>query len=290
MSNSKRFRSRAAFDLDSRRACKNENGSSLVLAVVFLTVVSIVMIALVDWVGNDLRNTANFTAAQSFQSTANSASQVALQNVRYNFMAQTLNASPPTPCWTTYPTPSLFLLNGQSVDTWCTTNWTIGTHQGRVVTISTCLSSVSATNCAQSPLLQAIVTFGDFQKGYGTSTCNALATPLPLGSTNCGTTMTINTWAFGVTPPTVTSLAAGSVSCSSGSPVNIRGTNLTGTSSVNFLFSSLLSSEAVIAASSFTVVSSTLITACTPSPGGVNAYVEVMTPNGPSALGPTFSY
>jgi hypothetical protein len=33
-----------------------------------------------------------------------------------------------------------------------------------------------------------------------------------------------------------------------------------------------------------------LITACTPSPGGENAYVEVMTPSGPSALGSTISY
>lgn len=289
MSDSKRNRRRVASGRKSCRATKSDNGSSLVLAIVFLTVVSIFMIALVDWVGNDLRNTANFTAAQSFQSTANSASQVALQNVRYNFMAQTLNASPPTPCWTTSPTPSLFLLNGQSVDTWCTTSWTLGTDTGRVVTISTCLSSISAANCSQSPLLQAIVTFGDFEKNYGSATCNPLPTPIP---THCGTTMTINTWAFGVTPPTVTSLTAGTASCSSGSPVNIRGTNLTRTSSVNFLNSSppWWPNETVIAALSYTVVSSTLITACTPSPGGVNAYVEVMTPNGPSALGPTFSY
>ena len=244
------------------------------------------MIALVDWVGNDLRNTANFTAAQSFQSTANSASQVALQTVRYNFMSQTLNASPPAPCWTASPSPSLFLLNGQSVDSWCTTSWTIGTDQGRVVTISTCLSSVTAANCAQSPLLQAVVAFGDFQKGYGFTACGMT----PPSWVTCGTTMTINTWAFGVTPPTVTSLTDGSLGCTVGSPVNIRGTNFTGTTSVNFLPSSTLASDSVIAASSFTVVSSALITACTPTPGGVNAYVEVMTPNGPSALGPTFSY
>lgn len=249
-----------------------------------------VMIALVDWVGNDLRNTANFTAAQSFQSTANSASQVALQNVRYNFMSQTLNASPPDPCWTTSPTPSLLLLNGQSVYSWCTTSWSTGTVQGRVVTISTCLSSISAASCAQSPLLQAVVTFGDYQKNYGFATCNPVAVPSPSGSTTCGTTMTVNTWAFGATPPTVTSLTDGSISCSTGSPVNISGTNFTGTSGVNFLLSSTLSSDTVVAASSYTVVSSTLITACTPSPGGQTAYIEVMTPNGPSALGPTFSY
>lgn len=289
MSISKRNRRRSALGRESRRASKGDGGSSLVLAIVFLTVVSVVMIALVDWVGNDLRNTANFTAAQSFQSTANSASQVALQTVRYNFMAQTLNASPPAPCWTALPTPSLFLLNGQSVDSWCTTSWTVGTDQGRVVTISTCLSSVSATNCAQSPLLQAIVSLGDFQRGYGFATCGLD----PRSWVTCGTTMTINTWAFGVSPPAVTSLTTGSISCPVGSPVNIRGTNLTGTSSVNFLFltpPATISTDEAISASSYTVISSTLITACTPTPGGENAYVEVMTPNGPSALGPTFSY
>ncbi len=290
MSSSNRHRKTIDYGGVSRRARHSDVGSSLVLAIVFLTVVSIVMIALVDWVGNDLRNTANFTAAQSFQSTANSASQVALQNVRYNFMSQTLNASPPAPCWTTSPTPSLLLLNGQSVDSWCTTSWTTGTEQGRVVTISTCLSSVTAANCAKSPLLQTIATFGDFDKNTGSATCNSQTAPIPFGQGTCGTTMTINTWAFGVTPPTVTSLTAGSASCSTGSPMNIRGTNLTGTLSVNFLKSSTLSLDQVIAASSYTVVSSTLITACTPLPSGENAYVEVMSPNGPSALGPTFSY
>ena len=114
----------------------DERGSSLVLAIIFLTVVSVLMVALVEWVGADLRNTSRFTAAQSFQSTANSAAEIALQNVRYNFMSATLNASPPAPCWTTSPSASLLSLNSQSVVAWCSTSWTTGSAQSRKVTVS----------------------------------------------------------------------------------------------------------------------------------------------------------
>ena len=242
------------------------------------------MMALVQWVGNDLANTAKFTSAQSFQSTANSAAELALQNVRYNFVGATLNASPPVPCWTTSPTPSLLSLNGQSVDAWCSTSWTLGISESRVVTISICLSSVSATNCAYTPLLGVIATFHDFEKSTGISTCS------PQSTTNCGTTMMIESWAFAPSPPVVSGVVDSSFSCSSGSPVHIGGSGFIGASSVTFVLTSGVSSNVVYPASSFVTMSDVSIDACTPSSGSGTAYVVVTTPVGSSAFGTTYSF
>lgn len=248
------------------------------------------MVALVQWVGNDLRNTAKFTAAQSFQSTANSAAEIALQNVRYNFMLATLNASPPAPCWTTSPSPSLLLLNSQSVDAWCSTSWTTGSSEKRVDTISVCLSSLSAASCAASPLLQVIVTFGDFEKTTGISSCSPVSTAVSSTTTTCGTTMTINTWAFGQTPPAVSAVVDGSASCASGKPIQIRGTGFTGATTVKFILTSGISTNQVYTASSFSMSSNSIINACTPNTGSGTAYVVVTTPGGSSATGPTYSF
>ena len=267
-----------------------DEGSSLILALIFLVVVGMVVGALAQLVSNDLRNTSAFTSAQSFQSTANSATQVALQNVRYNFMAQTLNASPPQPCWTPSPTPSLFTLNGQSVDSWCTTQWSVGTTASRVVTISTCLSTLSASGCALGPLLQVIVTFGDFNKTSGESSCAPVTSAVSASTTTCGTTMAIDNWVFGAQPPSVNSLATGSSTCVVGSPVAITGSNLSDATNVSFVLTSGTATNEVFAASSFTVASSTQINACTPSTGSGTAYVVVTTPTGGSLFGPTFTY
>ncbi len=248
------------------------------------------MVALVEWVGADLRNTARFTAAQSFQSTANSAAEIALQNVRYNFMAPTLNASPPAPCWTTSPSPSLLSLNAQSVDAWCATQWTTGATQSRTVTISVCLSTLSAGACAAAPLLQVIATFGDFEKTTGIASCSPVTTAVSSATTTCGTTMVVNSWAFGATPPAVTSVIDVSGSCGAGKAIQITGSQLTGATAVSFVLTTGLATNQVYSASSFSVVSDTTIHACTPSVGSGSAYVVVTSPAGSSAYGPTYAY
>ena len=112
----------------------DEKGSSLILALAFMVVTSLVVISLAGLATNDLNNTAKFTSAQSLQSAADSATNLAVNSLRYNFMPQTLNASPPQPCWTTGPTPSDVTLNGQSVSVWCSTAWTPLSPNTRLVT------------------------------------------------------------------------------------------------------------------------------------------------------------
>lgn len=273
-----------------RRSGRSDAGSSLVLAMVFLSVVSVVLVALVNWVGNDLRNTAQFTGALSLESTASSAAEIAVQNVRYNFMAPTLNASPPAPCWTASPSPSLLSLNGESVDAWCTTRWHSGAAASRVVTISVCRSDVGASECAVTPLLQAIVTFGDYNATTGIAACEPVTTTVSSSTTTCGTTMKIVSWVFAATPPVVTSVTAGAQSCGTTKPVVVQGTGFSDATAVSFVMTSGAASNQVYAASSFTVDSSTQIEACTPNVGSGSAYVVVTTASGPSAYGPTFTY
>jgi hypothetical protein len=271
----------------------DETGATLILALAFLVVISVIAGSVTMWVTNDLNNTAKFDSALQFESYANSGVEVALQNVRYNFAVQTLNAVPPQPCWTTSPSVSQVPLNGQSVSVWCTTNWSPLSPNTRVVTFYACLSNFSgtptlaamntaATACALNPLLQAVIAFDDYPNTISASNC-------PPGSggssSTCGTTLTIQSWAFGVTPPTVSAVADPTTgTCTSPSKlVTITGTGLTGATTVNF-FVPQASNNAIFSANAISGGSDTSVTVCGPSgmTAGSTYQVTVTTPDGTS--------
>ncbi|HEY5120660.1 MAG TPA: hypothetical protein VII84_03705, partial [Acidimicrobiales bacterium] len=189
----------------------DERGALLILALIFIVVISVIAGSLTTWVTNDLNNTGKFDSALSYESTANSAVELALQSVRYNFAAQTLNAVPPQPCWTTAPSVSQVTFNTQTVSVWCTTNWSPLSPNTRAVTFYACRSNFSgtptladmntaATACALNPLLQAVIAFDDFPNTISASNCP----PNSGGSSStCGTTLTVQSWAYGVSPPSV---------------------------------------------------------------------------------------
>ena len=56
----------------------DDAGSSLVLALIFLVAVSLVVVALVNWTGNSLRNTAAFVTAHSMETAADNANVIAI--------------------------------------------------------------------------------------------------------------------------------------------------------------------------------------------------------------------
>jgi hypothetical protein len=91
------------------------------------------------------------------------------------------------------------------------------------------------------------------------------------------------TYAVPLGPPMVTGLSPNAGPAAGGTSVTITGTNLVGASKVTF---------GGTQASSFTVVSSTLISAVTPAHTAGNAAVQVITPVGSSAPGAasTFAY
>ncbi len=270
----------------------DDRGATLILALLFLTVVSLVTVAVVNLAGANLNNTGKFRSAHAFESASNNANQVAVQYVRYGFISQTLNADPPVPCWTTSPTPSTVSSQGQTVDAWCSTRWTPSAQTTRVVTISTCLSSVSAATCAANPLLQTVVSIGDIIPSSGINECVPSASPIDVALTGCGTKLVLNSWVFTPQPPTVSNVAsAGTATCTSPSrSVEITGTGFNNVSSVYFVLVGGAPSNRVFpVTAALTVKSSgTIIDTCTPASGSGAGptHVVVVTPSG-SAFGST---
>lgn len=267
--------------------CHTEVGATLLLALIFLFAVSLVVVAVVRWTGNDLSNTAAFRLAQTTQSEADSGTLVAIQFVRFNFLSSSLDGAPPASCWNS--TVSMTDANdptGQhAVNSWCMTRWYIGASTGtRVVTISTCAASVPAGLCAEQPLLQAIVTITD-----GIAACGPLANASAAPNT-CGEKLSISDWQFAPAPPTITGFPTPNFTCSTGTPVEIAGTNLLNATNVDFLLPSSVGSTQPVGspASSFSVVTNagvTTIDACTPTePSSTSYYVLVSTPMGSNQL------
>jgi hypothetical protein len=270
---------------------RDETGATLILALIFLVVVSVIVGALASWVGNDLNNTSKFTSAQSFETAANDATEVAVQSVRYyniaqpaSVFSQSVNASPPTPCWTVSPALSQPVLPTglPSMNVWCSTLWSPYSPATRTVTFSTCPTSVSsAATCALDPALQAVVVFDDYSYPLGVATSKTCMT-----TGNCGEGMNVQNWIFNPVVPTVTSISPASGSTSGGTSVTINGTSFVTGATVNFV-ETTASDNVVLAASSVVVNSSTQITVKSPAitTSTLTYYVTVITPEGTSAVG-----
>jgi hypothetical protein len=150
----------------------NERGAVLILALVYIIVVSLVVAALTTWASGDLNNTNNFTAGRNTDYALSSAVEVAINNIRYTPLADTDNAvSQPRACWGTGTTSSLTLPGSTySISTWCSTLTDADSATSRTVTISACQSTMSNSQCAATPLLQAIVVFDDYSSTGASST------------------------------------------------------------------------------------------------------------------------
>lgn len=268
---------------------RDDAGATLILALIFLVVVSATVIGLSSWAQGDLNSTRAFEGAQSFQSAANSATQVAIQYVRYNFLKESLNASPPTLCWASNG-PASLTFNSETVDSWCSTRWISGTSAYRIVTISTCLSSASSATCEQAPLLTAIVKINDTDQS-GNFTCSPVtlgSTLPPAASTTCGQGLTIESWAFGASPPEVTNVSA-SPGCSTGALATVTGTAFGNVVAVDAVAASSAGrlNNLVYPASSFSVTGTTQLSAVFPAMIAGSYDIQVTTSAGNSALGAT---
>jgi hypothetical protein len=187
---------------------RNETGAILILALAYLVVVSVIVLSLTSWASNDLNNTGKFTSANSLQLAATSATNVAIQSIRYAPLlsaGQTVNAAPPTYCWGS-SAPSQILIdsggtgNPLAIDVWCSTQWDPLNAAGatRVVTFSTCLDTLpdvptagqinaAAQACAANPLLRAVVTFDDYPSA-GSAPIQGVCFVF------CGQGMTLTNW------------------------------------------------------------------------------------------------
>jgi hypothetical protein len=274
---------------------RSETGAILILALVYIVVVSVIVAALASWATNDLNNTSKFNSARSLQFALGSVTDTAIQSIRYYPMLtanQTLNASPPTYCWAptgSYSTDEL-VIDGEAVQVWCSTTENFASSQTRVVTFSACLTTISATACALHPQLQAVVAFDDYPPGESptlSTTC----------SSTCGEGMLLDNWAFNASAPTLATASPSSGPIAGGTTLTLTGTGFVpGATTVNFVEESggvPSSLNVVVPASSTntTVTSSTSLTVVTPAVSTATTYfVTVTTQNGTSAYGPIFTY
>lgn len=136
----------------SRNGGESEDGAILILALVYLIVVSVVVAFLATWASNDLNNSAAFTSANSLTVAASGMTDQAIQYVRYNPQisnSQTVDiASPLIPCWGGTSTASIPVIDGDQVAVWCSTVWNPLVAATRTVTFYACPITMSAAGCA----------------------------------------------------------------------------------------------------------------------------------------------
>ena len=253
----------------------------MILALVFLIVVSLITISIAGLTAADLRLTSNFSSAQSMSAAADGATEVAINYARSNFDVATLN--------NVAPCNAAQQFNFQTVQAWCETEWAPLAPATRTVIVSTCLASVtSGVACESSPLVQAIVVFDDYPASSSYSSC----VPIALGVINatCGSQMDLQSWAYNVVPPTVTSITSSGAMCNSTtSNFTLTGVGFTPLSSVEFVSTSGYAANFVLHASNVPVnpSNSTSLTGTVPLiPNGSGAfYVEVVGLTGASPIG-----
>ena len=176
----------------------DERGSILILAMIFIVVVSVTVLTLANWTTSDLNNSTQFTNARSTDYATSSVVNVAINSIRYTPLpAATPTQNTPTAlgeCWTPESGTVSQLTTVENsinytVTAWCTTTENLASANTRVVDIYACLSTVTASACEISPLLHVEVTFDDYPAGdapLDTTQCST--------TTTCGQSVTINKW------------------------------------------------------------------------------------------------
>jgi hypothetical protein len=302
-------------DIHSGKAAvcrRNEAGSSLILALVFTVAVSLIVTGLADWALNNLRNTSSFTSQRLLQNAASSATELAVQNIRYTPLlttSQTLDASPPSYCWGSGPVSELPISEFSSqpiggnteMAVWCSTAWNPVSANTRVVTLSTCPTNITssatgtaiaaaATSCSLKPELQGVVTFDDYPSGFASApdpnTCTVY----------CGTDQTVNNWVWNPTIPVVSSISPTTGSVLGGTSVAISGSGFGANDTVTFVqesgtpaapvsngqvlpstFVTYNSATSVLTATAPPTIAETTYFVTVTSPTGTSAYVNAST-------------
>jgi hypothetical protein len=191
---------------DARRSAdQNESGSVLILSMAFLVAISLIVGALANWAMNDLNNTTKFNTSSSLNYAATSATQVAIQSIRYSPLMPQTQSPALNFCWTPQSgyVSQLSNFDGFTVAVWCSTVQTLSSARTRVVTLIACTSTLNPNNivsslstvqtaasaCQASPLLTSRVAFDDYPSAGGA--------PLSFTCTTwCGQGATTELWVW----------------------------------------------------------------------------------------------
>lgn len=276
----------------ARSGERDERGAVLILALVFLVAVSLVIMSLAQLAGSNLVATVQFDNALTMKSWANSVADVALQNARYNFASNTLEASAPVPCWGSSSSASLTdSLNNSTLtmSAWCTTSWNPFSSVTRVVTVSVCVGGITAVECANRPLLEVVAAMNDYPNQFGPANCEPGTTQS--STSTCGTGMTIQSWIFNLVLPSVSVVSPSvTTACGTGNLVTVTGTGFENATGVTIYVDQSpypVGPYPALSATSVTVSNGgDTVTACAPSePSGTKAFAAVTTPVGTSTYG-----
>ena len=271
---------------------RDERGAVLILALVFLVAVSLVIMSLVQLAGSNLVATVQFDNALTMKSWSNSVADVALQNVRYNFATNTLEASAPVPCWGSSTSASLTdspVNSTLTMSAWCTTAWNPFSSVTRVVTVSVCQGGITAVECANRPLLEVVAEMNDYPNQFGPANC--VPGTIQSSTSTCGTGMTIQSWIFNLVLPFVSVVTPSvNAACGTGNLVTVTGTGFENATGVTIYVDQSpypLGPYPALSATAVTVSNGgDTVTACAPyEPAGTSAFVSVTTPVGASTYG-----
>jgi len=183
----------------SVRPRSDESGAILILAVVFITAIALILLALVSMSGNDLLNTSNLKTQRSLEYAADGATTAAVQAVRNSYLAYngTVGAVGAlcTPDGPSGASVVMTQVDGDAMIVDCTSqaynppSSPSPSAQTRVVNFDTCTgTSTTAGACtAAKALIQAQVTYDDYAPSGGYS-CG------PGNTTTCGTAEIIDSW------------------------------------------------------------------------------------------------
>ena len=224
-----------------REQPEDESGAILILALVFLVAVSLIVVSLLSWSGASLLSTTAFGNERSVEYAATSAVDLAIQNTRYSYDSQFLTNTAPQPCLGSGVTPPTFTegVNGttvqETIDVYCTMTWDPSSSETRIITYSACptTDNFTASQCAQTPLLQAVVSFND----YAGITSPPPDCDSPINDSSCGLTMAQLSWTWRPVAPAISSLTNGSGPINGGTTptLQINGTGFVSGSTVNFI-------------------------------------------------------
>ena len=289
----------------------DEAGSSLVLALVFLVAVSLIVTGLLGWLGTSLTASVVFSSERNIDNAATNAVNLAIQNTRYSFDPSGLLDMPPQSCLSTpYPVDGATT----SIAVYCSMVWQPNASDAytvnqdgytRVITYSACLSTVSATNCAATPLLQAVVGFDDDPVGTVAPSINPTKCSPISENGNCGESMTQLSWQWNPVVPVVSSISPSSGSITGGTTIQINGSGFVSGETVNFLQESggspanPTNENGYNPPVSATIVSNPPASCALPNcleavapavVSGSTYFVTVTTPGGTSAFSSVFTY
>ncbi len=170
----------------------DESGAILILALVFITAIATLLLAVINLSGNDLLNTVNLQSQRSIEYAADGATDAAAQWVRYT-------ATDPTSATLCLPNGANSMTIDEehntpiTVQVWCVAATTppasAPSSDDRFINFTACQGNGTTECTGRAILVQAQLWFDDTASGSLTTQCSAAT-----GLTGCGTGETIASW------------------------------------------------------------------------------------------------